>query len=60
MKTNVTRVYVHPKFEQMLKHMAVEKNKSVVRLTEELAEDDDITKLKFVGWKKNEHKAFRL
>ena len=43
-----SRIYVHPDFEKNLKRLAVEKNKSVVSLTREIATDDFTNmKLKF-------------
>lgn len=60
MKKDSCRIYVFRTFEKKLKMMAVEKNKSLIGLTEELGQEDtDKLLTNFRGYKKNDKNIFR-
>jgi len=52
-----TRVFVHPKFKRKLKKLAADKDISMIKLTENLCQDDtnDV-----IGWKYQKKPKFNF
>ena len=62
MKFHPIRMYVHPDFKKNIEMLAIEKNKSVIALSRDLAKEDyENLKIQFKGWKRvnNEKDFFR-